>query len=69
MIDGQSLTYLDEFADMTRRYRRGVTTTDIVSPEQADRKETSLRVPPLAYPGSEHRAAYLLQRVNTAAGK
>ena len=39
-----------------RKYRRGVTTTDIVSPEQADRKERSLRVPPLAYPGSKHRS-------------
>ena len=39
-----------------RKYRRGVTTTDIVSPEQADRKERSLWVPPLAYPGSKHRS-------------
>jgi hypothetical protein len=30
--------------------------TDLVSSEQADRKETSLRVSPLAHPGSEHRS-------------
>ena len=72
MIDGQSLTYLDEFAytgipeisraPVTENEKEvggiyeGVTTTDMVSPERADRKETSLRVTSLAYLGSKHRS-------------